>query len=197
MKVGLAILAVLLADATSPAPVDSPLPTVAVLVEGVAASPAAAPIAALREIWGRAVGLNFSILEGKYAELGEGAAPPPVDTQRKRLVEVKELPGGLYRALLEVEAPGPLLRAQDKMREVTARGEAPIASAGSMLAARELAREDALEKAALAAAAEVYPASSVPAFLEGRIIYLDTIREGAEEGMYRLTARVKVELVKP
>jgi len=166
-------------------------------VEGVAASPAAAPVAALREIWCRVVGRNFSILEGRYAELGEGSAPPPLDTQRKRLVEVKELSNGLYRAVLEVEAPPALMRAQEKMREMTTKGEAQIASSGSGLAARELARENALEEAALAAVTEVYPASSVPGFLEGRVVYLETLREGVEEGSYRLTARVRVELATP
>jgi hypothetical protein len=179
----------------SPAAPGSPPPPVIIFVEGVAATRAGAPLAALRDVWERLLGLNFSILDGKYVELGEGAVPPSVDTQRKRLIELKELPGGLFRVRLEVEAPEALVRAQEKLREVTARGEAEIAVAGSVLSARGRAREDALEKAALAAAAEVYPPSSIPGFVEGRVFYLETLREEMEEGVYRLTARIKVELM--
>lgn len=191
------LLAALLRFAAAPSPSGSPPPAVPVLVEGVAASAAAAPVAALRSIWERVTGISFSVLDGRYAELEEGVLPPAVDTRSKRLVEIKELPGGLFRAVLEVAAPATLLQAQERLRELTVQGEAPVASALSLLAARSLAREDALEKAALAAAAEVYPLSSVPRFLEGRIVYLETIREGVEGGVYRLTARVKVELAAP
>ncbi len=191
------LLAVVLRFAAAPSPSGSTPPAVPVLVEGVAASAAAAPVAALRSIWERVTGISFSVLDGRYAELEEGVLPPAVDTRSKRLVEIKELPGGLFRAVLEVAAPAALLQAQDRLRELTVQGEAPVASDLSLLAARSLAREDALEKAALAAAAEVYPLSSVPRFLEGRIVYLETIREGVEGGVYRLTARVKVELATP
>ncbi|MCX6349870.1 MAG: hypothetical protein NTV79_10300 [Candidatus Aureabacteria bacterium] len=179
----------------SPAAPGSPPPPAIIFVEGVAATRVGAPLAALRDVWERLLGLNFAILDGKYVELGEGAVPPSVDTQRKRLIELKELPGGLFRARLEVEAPEALVRAQEKLREVTVRGEAEIAAAGSVLSARGRAREDALEKAVLAAAAEVYPPSSVPEFIEGRVFYLETLREAMEEGSYRLTARIKVELM--
>ena len=191
------LLAAVLRFAAAPSPSGSPPPAVPVLVEGVAASAAAAPVAALRSIWERVTGISFSVLEGKYAEMEEGVLPPAVDTRSKRLVEIKELPGGLFRAVLEVAAPGALLQSQEGLRELTVQGEAPVASAVSLLAARSLAREDALEKAALAAAAEVYPLSSIPHFLKKQIIYLKTIHKKIKGDVYHLTTQIKVDLAHP
>jgi len=167
-----------------------------VSVEGVAAGAQAAPVAVLREVGERFQGRSFSIMYGKYLAFAEDALAPPLETSRTRLLGIEQLRTGLFKATMEVEVPAGLEERLARLRERTQRGTGGPA-AESLILAREAAREDALEKAILAAVAEQYPGDSAPARLVGRAYFLGTIREEIEEGLYVILARVKVRLVKP
>jgi hypothetical protein len=193
-------LFLLLAAGPSPEPAvtppEEPEAVRMVVVEGVAAGSQAAPVAVLREIGERFQGRSFSIMYGKYLAFAEDGISPPLETSRTRLLSVEQLRTGLFKATMEVEIPSGLEERLARLREQTQRG-AGNPEAGGLILAREEAREDALEKAILAAVAEQYPGDSAPARLVGRAYFLGTIREEIEEGRYVILARVKVRLVKP
>ncbi len=167
-----------------------------VTVEGVAGGAQAAPVAVLREVGERFQGRAFSIMYGQYLAFADDATPPPLETSRTRLIRVEQLRSGLFKATMEVEVPADREERLARLRERIQRGEGARAGE-SLILAREEAREDALEKAILAAVAEQYPGESAPARLVGRAYFLGTIREEIEEGRYVILARVKVLLVKP
>ncbi len=167
-----------------------------VIVEGVAGGAQAAPVAVLREVGERFQGRSFSIMYGEYLAFADDAIPPPLETSRTRLISVEQLKTGLFKAMMEVEVPVGLEERLARLREQIQRGTGDV-SVESLILAREEAREDAMEKAILAAVAEQYPGGSAPARLVGRAYFLGTIREEIEEGCYVILARVKVRLVKP
>ena len=167
-----------------------------VIVEGVAGGAQAAPVAVLREVGERFQGRSFSIMYGEYLAFADDAIPPPLETSRTRLISVEQLKTGLFKAMMEVEVPVGLEERLARLREQIQRGTGDV-SVESLILAREEAREDAMEKAILAAVAEQYPGGSAPARLVGRAYFLGTIREEIEEGCYVILARVKVRRVKP
>ncbi len=177
--------------------VPTPVPVRMVLVEGVAASSQAAPVTVLREMGERLLGRSFTVLYGKFVALGKQITPTPLDTRRKKLVSIEKLPTGLFKAVLEVESPRHSGNPEEKLRERTQRGTGELQGAGSPLLARELAREDALEKAILATVAERYPGDSAPSQLAGRVFFLGTLREEMDAGNYIILARIKVWLTEP
>ena len=197
----LIVRGVLLLANFTPAPGPSPAPPApggpVLLVEGVASSRSAAPVAALRELNERLRGLSFMVYDGKYVVFGEGVTMHALETRDKRLIDLKELPTGLFRAWLRVEVPAGALDDQDKLRERTVEGEAEMKTGTSILDARFRARQAALEKAVLAAVAESYPYDSAPTYLGGKSFFLEAIRETIEGGRYRLVARVKIQLGEP
>jgi len=167
-----------------------------VVVEGVAAASQAAPIAAMREIGARILGRPFSVLHGKYVALGEELIPVPLDTKKKQILSIENLRTGLFRAVIEVETPGEEAE-EEKLRERNHPGAGDLRTVWNLLLARELAREDAMEKAILSAVAEQYPGDSAPARLAGWVFFLGTIREEIEGKEYTILARIKVRLVEP
>jgi len=189
--------------AAGPSPEPSPPPggegsgVRTVLVEGVAASGQAAPISVLREIGERVRGRPFSIMYGQYVSFVDDPAAPPLITDQTRVVSVERLRTGLFKAVTEVEIPVEAEDRLDRLRERIQRGAGSPDSAGSLILAREEAREDALEKGILAAVADQYPGDSAPARLVGRVYFLGTIREEVEEGSYVILARIKVRVVRP
>jgi len=168
-----------------------------IMVEGVAAGRPAAPVAALREIGERVNGLQFSIFDGKYVQMGEDAAALPLNTRDKKTVEIRELKSGLFKAILEIETSAGFLETAKDLRVQTVRGKGELKPGGSLLAARALAREDALKKAILTAGEEQFPGDSAPHFLTGRVFFLGTVEEKVQSGQYLLVARIKVYLTKP
>ncbi len=168
-----------------------------VLVEGVASSGQASPVSVLREIGERIRGRSFSVMYGKYVAFLNDPVPPSLVTDRTRLIGIKQLPTGLFKATMEVEIAADLEERLDLLRERTQPGRGDPVTAGSLILAREEAREDALERGILAAVAEQYPGASAPSRLAGRIYFLGTIREEIEEGDYVILARLKVRLFRP
>jgi len=179
---------------TTAAPVDE---VRTVVVEGVGSSRHSAPIAALREIGERVFGRSFSIVYGRHIAFGEEMLAPSLDTRRKRVLSVEETKTGLYKAIMEVEIPADSPVLDKTLRERIHRGEGEILSGGGIVSTRELAREDAMEKAILAVVAERYPGDSYPNRLTGRVFFLGTLREEIKEGNYEILARTKVWLVEP
>lgn len=168
-----------------------------VLVEGVASGPQAAPIAALRELDERLEGLSFAVIDGKFVNFEESAPAEQIDTRGKRVVRIDQLQTGLYRAVVEVTlAPGRNYPAPD-LRENLIRGEAGIRGPGNLVFARQQARRDACERAVLLTAESLYPASSIPPRLMGKVFFLGTTREWIDEDHYRLLARIKVRITEP
>ena len=187
----------------SPAPIE--MPTVSgdagevriVVVEGVGSSRHSAPIAALREIGKRVFGRSFSIVYGRHIAFAEEVQAPTLDTRRKRILSIEETKTGLYKAVMEVEIPAESRVIDEALRERIHRGEGEIQTGGGIISTRDLAREDAMEKAIMATVAERYPGDSPPARLTGRVFFLGTLREEIKEGNYAILARTKVWLVEP
>jgi hypothetical protein len=198
-------ISILLILLSQPSPVPVEVPSVPgdsaavriVVVEGVGSSRHSAPIAALREIGERVFGRPFSIVYGKHIAFGEEVLAPPLDTRRKKILSIEETKTGLYKAVMEVEIPAESRVIDESLRERIHRGEGEMQSGGGVISARDIAREEAMEKAILAAIAERYPGDSSPARLNGRIFFLGTIREEIEEGNYAILSRTKVWLVEP
>jgi len=138
-------------------------------VEGVGSSQHSAPIAALREIGEHVFGRSFSIVYGRHIAFGEEMLAPALDTRRKRVLSVEETKPGLYKAIMEVEIPADSRVFDKTLRERIHRGEGEILSGGGIISIRDVAREDAMEKAILATVAERYPGDSYPARLTGRL----------------------------
>ncbi len=195
------LIALFLAAGPTPEPMvsaeEEPAAFRKVLVEGVAASPRAAPISALREIDERFRGRSFSIMYGKYLAFAEETITPVLEAERTRMISIEELRTGLFKATMEVEIESEVEERIDRLRERTQRGRGGTAAPGRLIPARERAREDALEEAILAAVAEQYPGDSAPPRLVGRAYFLGTIREEIEAGRYVILARIKVSLRRP
>jgi len=168
-----------------------------VVVEGVGSSRHSAPIAALREIGERVFGRSFSIVYGRHIAFADEVQAPALDTRRKRILSIEDTKTGLYKAVMEVEIPAESRVIDEALRERIHRGEGEMATGGALISTRDLAREEAMEKAILAAVAERYPGDSPPSRLTGRVFFLGTIREEIEEGNYVILARTKVWLVEP
>lgn len=168
-----------------------------VLVEGVAASGQASPVSVLREIGERVRGRSFSVMYGRYVNFLEDRSSSALVTDRTHLIGIQPLRTGLFKATMEVEIAADLEAQLDRLRERTQLGSGDPVTAGSLIMAREAAREEALEKGILAAVAEQFPGGSAPPRLGGRIYFLGTIREEIEEGCYVILARIKVRLFRP
>jgi len=166
-----------------------------ITVEGVAASRAAAPIAALSRIRDSVYGIKFGVVDGKYVSVGESVVTSPLETRQKKLLGVEKLKTGLFKARISFPVPPGLMNSRKILSERLVGGEAELT--GSLISAREKARLDALEKGILDEVAERYPKRSHPPLLHGRIFLLGTIREAIEEGRYVILARLKVEMAGP
>ena len=169
----------------------------AIIVEGVASSPQAAPIAALREIDGRLRGLSFTVIDGKYVNFEDQAPAAELETRGKRIVGVEKLKTGLYRATMEVRVGEETIERLDRLPEKMVEGRAEVSREGNLLVVREKARRLASEKAVLKEVGRRYPGRSAPNRLAGKIYFLGSIRERLEDSSYVLLARIKVRLIKP
>ena len=179
------------------APSDLASVPAVMIVEGVASSPQAAPIAALRELDERLQGLSFSVVEGKYVNFGDPAPAEQLDTKDKRLVKVEKLKTGLFRAIVEVRLiPGREQPDRD-LKENLIQGTSSLTLAGNLLFARQEARRNACENAILLAVNRRYPATSTPVRLAGKVFFLGTVREEISNGKYEILSRIKVDLAEP
>lgn len=195
------LIALLLAAGPTPEPMvpaeEEPAAFRTVVVEGVAASPRAAPVSARREIDERFRGRGFTIMYGKYLAFSEETLTPVLEAERTRVTGIRELPTGLFKATMEVEIESEVEERIDRLRERIQRGRGGGVTAGRLIPARDRARKDALEEAILAAVAEQYPGESAPPRLVGRAYFLGTLREEIEAGRYVILARIKVSLRRP
>lgn len=166
-------------------------------VEGVGSSRHSAPIAALREVGQRLLGRPFSVVYGKHIAFGEDLPSPPIDTRRKRIIDIEKLKSGLYKAIIEVKVPEGAPITDQILRERLHCGKSELRSGLGLLSIRKEAIEAALESAIQTAVIERYPGNSAPNRLIGRAFFLGTVREEIEGGNYVVMARVKVRLVEP